>query len=852
MTFPACETPMSTTPYRLNTLLRALLMGGVLTHLHTGMAQTSPAAPDTLNTVTIIGTTPLPGTGLSKQQIAAPVQTATGDQINDSRALDLTDFINQRLGSVYINETQGNAYQPDVNYRGYTASPVLGTAQGLSVYMDGVRMNQPFGDVMSWDLVPRSAIGGLTLVPGSNPLFGLNTLGGALAIETKDGLAWPGTSVQMTYGSHAQRNIEVEHGGSNDKGLHWYLTSNLARDSGWRDDSPSDVKQLFGKLGWQDGGSQLNLTLSHAHNALQGNGLQEQRMLDKDWRSVYTKPDTTENRSTLLNLSGQRELVGGAVLSGNAYYRRIRTSTVNGDINEGSLDQSVYQPNAAEQAALTTAVYIGFPTCGANDSNTPFPSWRCIAQALLNDEPGEKCNGLINRSNTRQSNYGLSGQMTWRDPLAGYPNQFTLGAAYDISHVSFDQSTQLGYLNPDRSVTGVNAYADGVTGGNVDGEPLDNRVNLSGRTRVASLYATNTVTLDGRWHLTTSGRYDHSVVRNTDHINPSGASSLSGEHHFGRLNPALGLTFAPSKTLTAYAGYNQGSRAPSTIELGCANPDQPCKLPNAMAGDPPLKQVVTQTFEAGLRGKAAGDLEWSAGVFRADNRNDIQFVADDQSGYGYFKNFGKTRRQGIELGLSGKSSRLSWSANLTLQDATYQSGETFNGSGNSSNSSAAAGSPGVDGTITVRPGNHIPLVPQQILKLNAAYRVSGNLSLGATLISQGSMYARGNENNAHQADGVYYLGSGKTQAFTVLNVSATYLPTPQLELFVKVNNLLDTRYTTSAQLGPTGFDANGNFVARPFGKVGSDYPVRHATFYAPGAERAVLLGVKYYFDKPSR
>ena len=82
---------------------------------------------------------------------------------------------------------QSNPFQADINYRGYTASPLLGTPQGLSVYMDGVRLNQPFGDVVSWDLIPRLAIASTTLMPGSNPLFGLNTLGGALAIQTKDG-----------------------------------------------------------------------------------------------------------------------------------------------------------------------------------------------------------------------------------------------------------------------------------------------------------------------------------------------------------------------------------------------------------------------------------------------------------------------------------------------------------------------------------------------------------------------------------------------------------------------------------------------------------------------------------------
>src|SRR5262249_8719235 len=146
----------------------------------------------------IIETTPLPGLDLRIDEIPAPVQTAVSAEIAASGALDVSDFLNRRFAGVFVNEIQGNPFQPDLNYRGYTASPLLGTPQGLSVYMDGVRLNQPFGDVVSWDLIPRTAIASTTLMPGSNPLFGLNTLGGALAIQTKDGRNHPGTAVQAT------------------------------------------------------------------------------------------------------------------------------------------------------------------------------------------------------------------------------------------------------------------------------------------------------------------------------------------------------------------------------------------------------------------------------------------------------------------------------------------------------------------------------------------------------------------------------------------------------------------------------------------------------------------------------
>jgi outer membrane cobalamin receptor len=110
----------------------------------------------TLPAVEVIGNMPLPGMSQPRNEIAAPVQSASSRDIERTGALDLGDFMNRRLGSVHVNEMQGNPFQMDVNYRGYTASPLLGTPQGLSVYMDGVRMNQPFGDVVSWDLIPRA------------------------------------------------------------------------------------------------------------------------------------------------------------------------------------------------------------------------------------------------------------------------------------------------------------------------------------------------------------------------------------------------------------------------------------------------------------------------------------------------------------------------------------------------------------------------------------------------------------------------------------------------------------------------------------------------------------------------
>jgi outer membrane receptor protein involved in Fe transport len=797
-------------------------------------AAESKTAPTRLPAVEVVGTTPLPGVGLAADQIAAPVQSATGADIQRSNALDLSDFLNRRLQSVHVNEMQGNPFQPDLNYRGYTASPLLGTPQGLSLYLDGVRLNQPFGDVVSWDLIPRSAIASLALMPGSNPLFGLNTLGGALAIQTKDGRRYPGAVLQGYLGTYGRRAAEFEYGGYNES-LDWFVTGNLFRETGWREDSPSRVGQLFGKLGWRDATSDLKLTLAYADTNLTGNGVQEQQLLARAWNSVYTRPDVTENQSFFLNLSGNRSVSEQLHLSGNAYYRRLRTRTLNGDVNEESLGQDVYQP-------------------GETAANTPFPSALCSEQVALVDEPAEACTGLINRSRTRQDNWGFTGQFTWFGEWTGYRNQFTAGLGYDASRVSFQQSTQLGFLNPDRSVTGLNAFGDGVTGGDLDGAPFDTRVDLGSRVRTWSVYATDTLSIRDTVHLTLSGRFNRTTVENSDRIIPGGGpGSLDGQHVFQRFNPAAGVTWRPTRSVTTYLGYSEGSRAPTAIELGCADPMNPCRLPNSMAGDPPLNQVVTKTWETGVKGELAGGTRWNAGVFRAENHDDILFVAaPNATQFGYFKNFAKTRRQGFEASAGHTAGQLNLGANYTYLDATYQSMETVNGTSNSRNDTALGGGPGLHGDIQIQPGNRIPLIPRQLFKAYLDHQVTAEFLVGLNFLAVGSSYARGNENNAHQPDGTTFLGPGKSPGYGVLNLNAQYRVDPRLSFFGSINNLLDRKYYTAALLGPTAFTANGTFDARPLPAIGGDFPSQQSTFYAPGAPRSFYAGVRYLLDPRPR
>ncbi len=804
-------------------------------------------AQDQVGPDIIVTATPLLDVG--EGALRYPAQTASDEQIQRAHASDLTDYLKRLSGGVFVNETQGNPLQPDINYRGFTASPLLGTPQGLSVFLDGVRLNQPFGDVVSWDLIPKSAIRSISLVPGSNPLFGRNSLGGALSIRTKDGSSDPGYLLEAGIGSFGRRTLEAQAGGLIGGGFDWFVSGNAFHERGWRAVSQSTAYQGFGKLGWSDATTHLWLSASYADTDLNGNGLQEQRLLAADRRSVYTQPDTTRNRSGLVNLTATHNVSDALSLSGNAYWRRIKTRTYNGDVNDAALGESLYQPNAAERAALTAAGITGFPLSGETQGNTPFPRYRCIAEALLNTEPNEKCNALINRSTTDQREWGASVEATLTGRIAGLHHTLTLGASFADSQADFAQSAQFGYLTADRGVVGVTgpgAYADGSQQSE---NAFDARVDLHGRTTNLGLYGTDSLMLTNTLRVDLSARYDRTRVGNRDRITPlAGTGSLTGEHVFAALNPAVALAWMPSRRVGFDAAIAQTSRAPSAIELGCSDPASPCRLPNALAGDPPLEQVRATTFEAGVHGSVSKDprrsLTWRIGAFRTNSRKDILFVVNDAAGFGYFRNFGRTRRQGVELDATATVGTVRFSGHYTWLDATYRSSEHVSGSGNSSNDGPA---PGFDGTIAIATGDRIPLIPRSIAKAALGWDPTKRVSLDLDMIAVSSMVARGNENGAHVPDGVYYLGPGRTRPYAVFNVGAEWRVTRIATLTVQLNNLFDKAYATAAQLAATAFDGTGRFVARPFAApvIDGERPLVSSTFYAPGAPRSVSFSMRF-------
>ncbi len=738
--------------------------------------------------VHVVGTAPLPGVERPLEQIPSNVRHLGAGALEDAQQVALPDALAARLPGVHLNETQGNPFQPDFNYRGFTASPLLGTPQGLSVYVDGVRANSPFGDTVNWELIPQVAIDSLTVIPGSNPLFGLNTLGGALAIATKDGFRFRRGEAEARAGSFGRRALDLEHGG-NDGRIGHYVAASGYREDGWRDYSQSDARQVFGKLSWRGGASELDLSLTGADAALTGNGLVPESMLAQRRAQIFTHPDTTWNTHGQFSLSGSHWLDEESRLAGNVYFRTTRTRTLNGDANDEFEDG----PN--DLAAGGTGLNIG---SGAN-----------------------------NRTRTRQEGWGAAGQ--WSRSAGAH--QWALGAGLDLSRARFRQSEEIGILDATRGIVPA------------DAETLEN--HLLGRTRTASLYVTDTWTLAPGWHLTAAARYNHTRIRNTDQLNPA-PPNLDADHSYRKLNPALGLTWQAAPALTVFGGFNQGSRAPTPIELGCADPANPCSLPNAMAADPFLKQVVARTLEIGARGKLSAELGWSAALYRTGNTDDILFVGTSTS-QGYFTNFGRTRREGLELALDGKAGSLDWQFAYGWIKATFRNAACLLAENNSTRGTAPECTvAGQNDEILVRPGDRLPGVPEHSLKLALRWRATPDLRLGAELAAYSGQYLRGNENNQHRAgtatdafgNSRTFEGAGKTRGYGVLNLKADYRLARDWTLYARVDNVFDRRYATGGALAENPFDATGAFVPD------SD-AWRRESFLAPGAPRGIWVGLRY-------
>jgi iron complex outermembrane receptor protein len=736
---------------------------------------------------------------IDRDKVPSNTEVLTSADFSHDRSSSFLEGLGQSLPGVFIGDQSGNAFQRDVNYRGFVASPVQGTPQGLAVYQNGVRINEAYGDIVNWDFIPEMAIRRLSLVP-NNPIFGLNAIGGALTIEMKNGFTYQGKEVEATVGSYGRRQAAAQ-AGFQDGNLAAYVNADAINDKGWRDfSSASQLRRMYLDVGGRNDTTEVHLAFTGADNKLGSVAATPIEMLSQRWSSVYTWPQTTHLQLAFVNASANYAPSDTLSFQSNAYYRGYWEAHVDGNGTDG-------QP-CDPTSVLAGQLCIGD---GSTPINTNYPVINLLSpNAFL---------GEVDRNWTSTNSFGGTAQVTNSDKFLGHENHFVAGMSIDRGLTQFTATSELGTVDQNLFVQGTGVYID---------QPADDiaPVNLFAKNTYTGVYATDTFDVTPRLSVTAGARLN---IAQIDLQDQTGADPLlNSASHYQRLNPVIGATYKFTPNVTGYAGYSEANRAPTPLELGCSSPTNPCIIDNFLIADPPLKQVVSHTYEAGLRGNIGtnaqtGLLSWGLGAFYTGLRDDIINVAGTQPMTGYFKNAGDTLREGIEAKLSYKRDHWNAYANYTYVNAVYRSALLIS----SPNDPFAD----ANGNIFVAPGDHMPGIPAQRFKAGVEYAVADAWKFGVDVNVTGSQWLIHDDNNLNP----------KVSGFAVVNLHGSYQVTKNVALFGLVNNLFNNHYYAAG----TFFETDG-FNSNKFGSPNFFVQNDPRTFL-PGMPLAAYAGVRATF-----
>jgi outer membrane receptor protein involved in Fe transport len=710
----------------------------------------------TLPPITVIATTPLLGSGVDRDTVPAETNVLKGDDLTrgGTATPDPVRALNEQVGGVNLDSASGNPYQPTMLYHGFEASALQGTPQGLAVYVNGIRFNQAFGDTVNFDLLPDNAIDEMNL-EGSNPVFGLNALGGALNVQLKNGFTWQGGEVALSGGSFDTLGLDFQYGKrSGDTAV--YVAASGTHQDGWRDQQSSGIENFFGDIGWRGNTGEAHFSLLAANSVLNGPGTSPVALLAADPAAQFTGPNEISNRFVQASLSGNLEVSDTVSIQAVGYVNNFLQRVSNGNApndtpcNDGSGLLCSETGFSATLGGATIPAFLG-----------PNP----LAYSELDNQT------------TNTNGYGVSIQATDTQTVFGFANHLVGGISFDGAQTEFTAASTIGGITPDTR--------DFIGPGVVIDEPgINQPVRVAIGDAYYGAFVADTVTVTDRLALTASGRFNAATID----LNDRDGGGLTGNHAYVRFNPAAGVTYKVTPWLTAYAGYAEANRAPTPAELSCASPADACSLANFFVGDPDLKQVVSHTVEAGLRGGVpvgGGRVNYDLGFYRSNLDDDIVFVNSATLNRAYFANVGQTRRQGVDASVQYKAPRWSAYVAYSYTGATYQSGFT-----EAVGNNPAAG-PG--GTITVVPGDRLPGVPAQQAKLGLTWRVTDRWTVGAVLIAQSGQYLFGDAANL----------TPQLPGFVTLNLSTSYRVTPHIQFFASVENVTDAKYDTYGTFSPT-------------------------------------------------
>lgn len=719
---------------------------------------------------------PISGSEIPIAKVPGGVSTVSASELARTGTEYVPDALAAYVPGVILSDLQGNVFQTNVDYRGFNSSPVDGVPQGLAVYQNGVRINEVFGDTVNYDFLPTVAIQSMTIMSG-NPVYGLNAIGGALSIDMKNGFTYQGLETDARFGSYGRAQGSIQDGM---RFGNWatYIALEDIHDNGYRDFGNSDIRRMYADLGVRGDGSEFHLNFTGADNTVGVAAASPVELLDQGWNKTFSTPQSTTNQMEMVSLNGKVRATDTLDFSGVAYYRHFNQQHIDGNISNAS-------------------------PCPINDGSGD--TGACLqsldgTNILLHDTNGNVItlpNGIaglgeIDRTSVDSNSFGVSVQAVEKARLFDHHNQFLVGASVDHGNVSFQSSAELGFFQPRFVVQGGGPFvgpiatvcandvgSDGFCTPTATSALSEIRpVNISTSNTYYGAFFSDTFDATDRLSLTVGGRYNIADLQISDQTGL--APNLNSSPTYSRFNPMAGGTYRLFDGISVYASYSEANRAPVAAELACADPNQPCLLPSFLTSDPPLKQVVSHTWEAGFRGEdtnvlAHQKISWSLGYFRTLNDDDITNVTSAIIGRSSFANAGQTLRQGLEAQVDYWSGRLFAYASYNFVDATFQSDITLP----SPNNPSADG-----GNIFVHPGDRLPGVPAHKFKAGFDYGLTPKWRFGADLIAATSQVFFGDESNQNKQLGGY----------AKVNLHTSYDITDNVQIYGLIDNLFDAHY----------------------------------------------------------
>jgi iron complex outermembrane receptor protein len=763
------------------------------------VAQQAPQDTHTLDEITVVGVTPVPGFKVDRDKIPGNIQTLTSADLTRNGAANVLGALDQQVSSVNFNDTLADPFQPEVLFRGFEASPALGTPQGVAVYLNGVRVNEAFGDTVDWDLIPDIAIDRMDILSATS-VFGLNALGGAATVTMKNGFTYQGFDGTLSGGSFNQRQAQAEYG-INDGTLGAYVAVNGLKEGGWRNFAQDRVKQYYLDLSFHTDAFTADLSYSRANNRLFGQGAAPVQSLAISTENVFTGPQNNINNLDMVTLNTAYNFTPRLSLSNVVYFRNYRQTVANGDNSDYAACDDDVAPGL-----LCDGDYVLTDTAGLNIPDITNGGTTIIGQ---NDFEA-----------IHSQTWGGSLQFSSTEKILGHGNSFAVGATIDTSSTIFMSGNELGVIDASLTVLPSPYFVATPEGVDSTATPVD----LNANNKYYSVYLTDTFDVMEALSVTASGRYNIAKVDLTDR----NGDALNGNNRFTHFDPSAGVTYKIIPALTVYVSYAINNRAPTASELECANPAAPCLLPTNLASDPPLQQVVSKTAEVGARGTLSdasiGKFGWDLSIYRTNSENDIYGISTSIAS-GFFQNVGSTRREGVDLGMTYQTKTISAHLQYSYLKATFQSAFL--------EPSPANPFQDENGNVQVSAGDELPLIPKSRVKLGADVVVLPHWSVGGTLIYVGPSFYRGDEANLNP----------ELPGYTVASLRSSYQFGKHVQVFANIQNLFDRRYSTYGIFGdPTGVGAPGVPADGVFG--GPDIDPR---FQSPAMPRSYFGGVKISF-----